>query len=225
MIRKLVIMAKSKKGEYGYCVAGLDLQSGEWIRLNLRGEYSIPRHLFCCENKEIDVLDTIAIDLIDDDNRFFYQPENRYCDINSLQILKEEPKKVVERRLVQDSKLRDYIFFDDNNLLYYEWLKEYQGDYYSLMVIKPENVVFHRNNSGKLVVDFEYNEKQYRDFRITDEEFSKDGIFEERMPSDIPFLFVVSLGEKFDNKNSGESENWKLVASVIDAVMFNYYVV
>lgn len=220
MTHDLVILAKSKKGDNGYCVAGLDLRSGEWIRLNMRGEYSIPQHLFCYESgEEINVLDAITIELTDYDTRFYHQPENHYCNIRSLKKITEDPRRAIKYRLEQDLKLHGSIFYDNNNRVDSAWLRSYQGYYYSLMIVEPRNVLFHRNSVGKLLVDFEYADKQYKNIRVTDGEFdSWIGDFAEYEVADAQYVFVASLGEDFQNPNSRRTENWKFIAAVIDAI-------
>ena len=80
MKHRIVLMAKSKKGKDGYCVAGIDSDSGEWVRLNVPGYYSIPKDMFkYSDGTEPELLDLISVEITGKDNRDTWQPENHFC--------------------------------------------------------------------------------------------------------------------------------------------------
>lgn len=219
MRRSIVILTKSKKGEDGYCVAGLDLTTGDWVRLNVAGEYSFPRNKFCFHNgQEIEILDTVSTDIIAKDNSIQYQPENYYCNPSSLQSIEASCEQVIADRVEKDRQLHQHVFYNENNRVLSAELEGRTNDYHSLMLIEPDKLVFRRNERGRLLAYFEYNGVPYRKIRVTDLNYTNS----EDFPINIPvyakkqYYLVMSLGEKFYNPATGKTENWKFAAAAIE---------
>ena len=219
MRRNIVIMTKSKKGDDGYCVTGIDLDSNEWIRLNIRGEYSFPRQLFCYENgEEVQVLDTVSIDITSKDYSSKLQPENYFCDPASIQYVNKPREKAVADRAKKDREQHSHIFYNNGNHVLSESLETRGVELYSLMVVEPENLHFRRNENGRLLIYFKYGSKEYRGIRVTDIDYRNSDRFPEKqiVYARKPSLIVMSLGENYYNPTSGKTENWKFAASIIE---------
>lgn len=70
---EIIILANSmKKG--GHCIAGIDRETGEWIRPVARGNRAIHNSVA----KQIELLDIVEIPLASDSPKDRYQRENRY---------------------------------------------------------------------------------------------------------------------------------------------------
>lgn len=110
------------------------------------------------------------------------------------------------------------FFYDDKNHIATSLLDECDGQYYSLMLIRPEKLALRRSEKGKLLATFEYNGNIYRNIRVTDMEMDQSSNFPagKTLYANSPQILVMSLGEDFFNPNTGITENWKFVASIID---------
>lgn len=219
MKHEIVLMAKSKKGDDGYCIAGIDADSGSWIRLNMRGNYSIPRRLFRYpDGTEPKLLDSMLIEFDGRDTTLAFQPENYYCSITSLSKSEKDNCNVAKERLERDRRYEEVLY---DNLPYVEasMLRGYQGEYRSLMIVEPEDFHYFKQQEGKINAYFRYKGNDYKAFRITDIDFINS--LKAETPGryhypDKEYVLVVSMGVPFINRHSGAEECWKLVAAVIE---------
>ena len=77
MTRNLIILANSRKMG-NRCIAGIDAESGEWIRPCFEnGDSGVPWHIRQVNGVEPQLLDIIKIPLADDGPHRDIQPENR----------------------------------------------------------------------------------------------------------------------------------------------------
>ena len=219
MKHRIVLMAKSKKGKDGYCVAGIDSDSGEWVRLNVPGYYSIPKDMFkYSDGTEPELLDLISVEITGKDNRDTWQPENHFCRLKTIEKEAACDGDVVLARLQEDSK-KETILYSDKPFVETEWLNNYVGEKYSLIAIEPEKLRFVRKNEKVVTAAFKYNGVNYSGIRITDLDFLKkceNQKTNQHFYADKDYILVVSLGLPFINDYNGREENWKLIASVID---------
>ena len=219
MKHDLVLMAKSKKRR-GYCVAGIDCNTGDWIRLNIQGRESVPRYMLrFADDTEPDLLDVISVDIFDKDDTEPFQPENYFCSLDNLERSGADYLHIVERRLSKD-RMNRAVFYNHENSVDYKWLCESCEKYYSLMLVDPINLVFRENESGKINASFEYGGNYYRNIRVTDLEFEAswkmDG-HRSRTGACDNYVLVLSMGLPYKHDDEPEEEKcWKLVAAVID---------
>ena len=87
MYKKIVLLAKSKKHQ-NYCVAGKDVDTGEWVRL-ISEEEEIhnavrPENLIYSDETEAQILDVLRAKVkeVDEENINPNQPENYILDKN-----------------------------------------------------------------------------------------------------------------------------------------------
>lgn len=83
MKKRIVILTKSDKCN-DYCVAGIDMDSGKWVRLENRR--IIPSHalnkrdLICEDGTSCEELDIVEADCLTENAALLHQPENIYID-------------------------------------------------------------------------------------------------------------------------------------------------
>lgn len=213
MEKNIVLLSKSRKHR-NYCVAGKDIQTGEWVRLiseNSEIHNAIePKDLKYDTGGEADLLDVVRITLKDmsEEYKNTYQPENYILDnINYLGQLKE----CNLNKLVDDI---DTIFFNQNNCISSEDLK-YINDVNSLLMVEvPVLKVKIKNCENKrLIANIKYNQIWYNGLTITDMKFT-DKYYDEIQRSNEKYFYnikiVVSLGECYYNYH------YKLIATVFD---------
>ena len=67
MKKEIIILTKSDK-RAGYCIAGIDKETGEWVRVissNWMTEHAVPgSDLVCDDGKEVDIYNVVEIEFI-----------------------------------------------------------------------------------------------------------------------------------------------------------------
>lgn len=170
---KFLILAVSYKSG-GLCVAGLDLDSLEYVRIGGKNCESISPNEFTYKtaNKEIqlNILDVISIDAVKLANNGC-QTENYWLKgIKSYDgTLAVADIDVIYTKL----KTKSYIFLDVFDYINIDHIKDVD---YSLQFVKVQNftVVQRENARGnlKLYADFEYNDRRYSGICVTDSVFN-----------------------------------------------------
>ena len=215
MNKDIVLLAKSRK-HYNYCIAGKDINTGEWIRL-ISEDDTIhnairPTDLIYEDNTEAEILDIIRVCVkeIEDENKILYQPENYILD-DRYYLLKLEDGNLNDLdNIIDDVEL---IFFNTSNSISKNDLQEIKN-VSSLVLIEPEIVKVKRKNDTDLWANVKYNGIWYNKLTIKDINFTK------KYYNDIPsnsngrnfynMKLVISLGEEYMGKH------YKLIASVIE---------
>lgn len=210
---KTIVLTKSKKW-FNFCVAGKDIESGEWVRLTSDDcsiHNAIPTSSFFYKKtgKEIEVLDIISVDVNMPDFFDSTQPENR--------LVKESNYKYEGRYKGNFKELEDdceVIFYNDRNRISHEDLiKEKKIN--SLLLIKADIVKFKYNKEKKKVyANIKYKGRWYNSLAVTDSDFIEKYetyIMERGMDGRnwYHIHLVISLGEEYKN------DHYKLVASVL----------
>lgn len=220
MFKRIVLLTKSKKN-HGYCVAGIDIETGQWVRLMKEGEPSVSAEdIRYPDGKDAEVLDCVQINIIEE-CRTDLQPENVAFETANIRP-DDEPivTAVIEQRLKQDYELHKFVYHNKYPKLLDAMLPSAaKDDPYSLMIIEPEKVKIIKTQYGKVLADFTWKEKKYNSFRITDIEFIDNvcaGSEEKSFELNMPLYFVISLGEPFKNPITGGIEYYKLIASIIE---------
>lgn len=196
-IKKIIVMTESSKFKNS-CVAGIDVNTGKWIRVVSDDE------------------DTQGA-LTNDDLRYEDGTKCQVMDVVDIPYLKKVPTKVQPENILIDrgyyirkdgvatlddilsihpSERHDYVFATRYSSVKEEYLEEQRVDY-SLILIKVNHLVFSRkeNNMGqlKLKAIFTYNNVNYADVSVTDPDFFDA---EENDKIQSAYL-VVSLGEPY----------------------------
>ena len=156
MIREVVILTMSSKN-HGYCVAGIDLQNGEWIRLvsddaDTHGALSKEDVRYsdgvCC--KPLDVV-RVAIDQY---TPIEHQPENALIDSTKY--------------LIHPAEYHDVLLGNQ-----YAYITE-AGIYKvseSLILVKVSDLTINHPSEWSTKASFTYRGMQYSNMAVTDPEY------------------------------------------------------
>jgi len=188
-------MTKSLKDK-DYCVAGIDMETGEWVRLvSSKDGDSCPKEFL--DDSKVNVLDVIEVG-------FKYhapyktQKENWLIDESIL------PKKLGTKTIEQVMKIRlssasPYVFGNDKNALSTDDVKNLN---HSLEIIEATKLSFDTSLKGDgrhhYKIHFTYKGNQYH-LSLTDPKFRVEGIDSWIIPKAI---IVVSI----PSEPYGESE-------------------
>lgn len=224
MEKRIVCLANSWKNG-GRCVAGIDLDTGEWIRpVNPGGD---KLHKSQIENQYGDqprVLDIINIPLRTK-APLYYQPENYTIDPNQQwqQVGQFNFNQLTNFSCNGNNIYLDCDFFNDNDKsVSSEKLKD-SNCKHSLSLIKPQELKiekFDRSQWGEkpqIKANFLFGEKYYN-LVITDDKFKapffKDDSLDECGYYELntnDIYLTISLGEIYKR----DKNHYKLVAAVI----------
>ncbi len=212
MYKKIVLLAKSKKHQ-NYCVAGKDVDTGEWVRL-ISEEEEIhnavrPENLIYSDETEAQILDVIRAKVkeVDEENINPNQPENYILDKNYYLTKIEEETYNLDDMIDNTEK----IFFNDMNSISVEDLQDIDN-IHSLVLIEPDIVRVRIKNETDLIANVWYKGVWYNNLTITDSRFNREYYNEiiDEPRSFRDFKIVVSLAEEYNNRH------YKLIASVIE---------
>lgn len=211
LTKTIICLANSNKLG-ARCIAGVDIENGEWIRPVGSGNHGALTHpeRTYDDGSEPALLDLIELSL-DGPTPQPGQPED-------WRIAPARWRKV--GHLDDDSAMEwmewlatDGPVFGRNTGSFMEWKVANEGVPSSLAVVRPNNLEWKKNAYGKVRCEFLHAGSAH-DLPVTDpvwlDEFADDALDSAWRHSDdeIPFL-VISLGEPYRGRH------WKLVAGVI----------
>ena len=165
MYMELAILTKSSKRS-GYCVAGINIKTGEWIRLTSEDKDShgalFKKDMQYEDKSECQILDIVRVK-ITDKNPSKYQPENVLIDKDSYweRQGKLSIKDVLKLHPPEDHK---FIFLNERS---YITKHEIDSIGYSLILIYAEEL-FIVKDQNKTKVNFRYGSNQYKYMSVTD---------------------------------------------------------
>lgn len=167
MEKKIIILTKSKKHS-GYCVAGIDYETGEWIRLvssDLETEGAVPWEDLQCSNGEtLEVYDIIMCRLLRKCGTIV-QPENCLYD----ETVKWE--KVGKSNLDEVIKIHgydsvEYVFENEDTKLPADWI--FSGNpSLCLLKVKDASIWVKTFEDKKISLNFTYDDIQYKYMSIS----------------------------------------------------------
>jgi hypothetical protein len=214
--KELIILAASRK--YGkYCVAGIDIRSGEWLRLvstDSDAHYALDaRDLKMDNGEQASKLDLVSIEFID--RAFSYFQSENYV------IRKHSPWHFIRKASIAEvislhpPNRSEYIFYDTSRRIprnYYCHLEF--SDITSLLLISPESAhvqVLQQNDKRKICLQLRYRNRDYEPLPVTDLEFC--ALCENLEPGLYPMhkqgIMLCSVGECY------EQYHYKLVAGIM----------
>ena len=205
-------MANSYK-EGGRCVAGIDLDTGQWIR-PVSGEPGgkLPTH----KVSDLHVLDVVEISLADDADDEGCQPENHLWD-------RIEWKKI--RRLKPEEVLQ---YCEDDTVILHNREKYVNVDYFdsiaphqwkSLQLVHIRNVVFDFEvwpEGKKWEACFFDGDGNKLWLRITDPEFLQKLKVQGGARRDCDCILTISLATPWQKDTKTSPRCYKVVAGVIE---------
>lgn len=173
MTKDIVILTKSTK-RGGYCVAGIDIDSGEWVRLTSSDEWShgalTNAHMTYADGTACKVLDCVRVEVVRE-VPIAHQPENVLIDEKrkfqklgewTLQdVLRVHPPEQLDTVYVNTDPFLDEDGMErvDRSLVLIRvpWLRLFQR------AINPEKT--------RVKVNFLYNDEFYNNISMTDPEY------------------------------------------------------
>lgn len=221
MERDIVILAASEKNG-DYCVAGIDVDSGEWLRPythNVETKGAVPlRHITYADGTHVKLFDVVRINFADNCHNPM-QPENFYYDETARwrKVDKLTLDEVIKRRGLDD---RVKIFFNADRSVVEQNLVDIKKRE-SLILVKAFDLSIvvepphelSRDRSKKFRLNFSHNGIDYRRFSVGDTRIRR--YFGEKDFGTYPFAdynFVVfSLTDKFELNG----KNYKVAAQFL----------
>lgn len=193
----MVVLTKSSK--FGkYCVAGFNLNNGNWIRLVTNDKAShgavATENLVCNDGSIVQVLDVIDVPVLGPCQDAI-QPENVLIDLDkNIEFVQNMSLDDVLR--IHPLENRSYIL---GNVNFYVEAAQIESVGYSLTIVEVSNleIIQEENPLGnhKTKAYFDYNGSKYVHMSVTDEQFYS-------VNSGTKFdkaILVVSIGTPFNN--------------------------
>lgn len=208
MRHNIIILANSRKMG-NRCIAGIDAQSGEWMRPCFgTGKDGIPWEIRRVDDGEPKLLDIISIPLANDGPHRNIQPENR---ILSEGTWEKVGKTTVKQVLKYVQKYEPILHNADRRIHVSSLYKIHENNRKSLCIIRT-NVVFTTKASTigkkKVVASFEHCGAQYN-IDVTD---PIEYAFPPYSTGEAKCLLTISLGMPYERDNYC----YKFVAGVIE---------
>ena len=168
MDKTIIILTKSKKHS-GYCVAGIDYETGEWIRLvssDTETEGAVPKeHLELYDGEDLEIYDVIQCKLLRPCPTLV-QPENWLYD-ETIKWRKIGESNIDEVLDIHGYDSPEYIFGDNQVSLPEDWRFE---DGTSLCLVEVQNAtIWVKTFDGNQTVslNFTYNGVDYKYMKIS----------------------------------------------------------
>lgn len=167
MEKKIIILTKSKKHS-GYCVAGIDYETGEWIRLvssDSETEGAVPWEDLQYSNGEtLEVYDIIMCRLLRKCGTIV-QPENCLYDetVRWEKVGKSNLDEVIK---IHGYDSVDYVFENEDTKLSADWI--FSGNpSLCLLKVKDASVWVKTFEDKKISLNFTYDDIQYKYMSIS----------------------------------------------------------
>lgn len=184
MTKEVAILTKSSK-HGGFCVAGVDLDTGEWVRLvsdDVQSHGALSRRDITYEDRSICTpLDVVLVDVVEE-APLPHQPENYLID--SRKYWQKTRKCTLSDVLeVHPAEVRPYLYGNMNPFVDGEEIDDID---YSLTLVNVSSLTISQTtniyNKPKTKASFIYNGKWYNNMSVTD-----------------PAFYSVSDGTSFSN--------------------------
>ena len=164
--KDIVILTKSAKN-HGYCVAGIDINSGEWVRIvGYNNGPLYPNDMISSNNRSCEPLDVVRVTFLGH-TPYGCQTENEEMD----PYTKWKYIKSMSLSEVLQIHPEDNMSFIFGNIFYGLTEEDKDSLDYSLTMISVTNLSFYTSNNRKTKARFLYNGRIYRDICVTDEDF------------------------------------------------------
>lgn len=221
VLKRIVILTKSKKYN-NFCVAGLDVNTGEWIRV-VTDENNISHavtqdDMMMVDGNEADVLDVVQINFLRH-SMLPHQPENWTMDRN-VKWSKIRTMTLNEVLRLRPTETNGFIFYNSEKFVSQDALEEIEDeDKYSLTLIAPVNpkiIVGSFDNKKKVSACFGFNGENYTFLQITDQHYlskyskKSDGTYYDLENA----YFVVSLADFYNAQDTTKSGYYKVIAKI-----------
>ena len=207
-----VIMAKSTMWG-AFCVAGIDIHNGEWYRFVSYGDgepLDDSLMMFLNSGGSCEVLDVAGIRVAEEIPRHNHVED---CMIERDGWLKLGHMSMNEVLEIHPAEEYRYIYGNDREYIT-DWEIDELDLWYSLILIKVEELRLRviRNLEGKLKIraEFVHCGRRYRDIRVTDPDYSAEGLGRGVKVGDAYLVMSVPV-KPFQGKY------YKLIAKIFQA--------
>lgn len=218
MTRELILLAVSRK--YGkYCVAGIDTNSGGWLRLvttDSDAHYAIDAKDLIMDNGEVATkLDIVRIEIVD--RAFSYFQSENYVIRKHTPWQFKGKANIADVLKVHSPNRSEYIFYDTQRRIpkqFYCGLKF--SEIASLLLISSDCArvqVQDVNHKRRVCLHLRYQGRDYEPLPVTDLEFC--ALCEKLEPGLYPMrkkgILLCSVGECYEK----DQFHYKLVAGIM----------
>lgn len=224
MFKKLIILTKSRK-HGGYCIAGVDIHTGEWIRIisddiESSTDEITERQLTYINGQVVDILNIVKVKC-KEFKPYYYQPENYVLD-SSTQFTKLGEASLRDVLNIHGFEKKDFIYFNSDYRVENSFINNMDDkNKYSLVLIKVTNPSVNVSvkpwsscGEKSVTLSFFYNHYHYNYFRITDDDFASE--YHENECGNYQlhgnYALVISLGELYKINSS----HYKLIAKIFE---------
>lgn len=209
MEHKIVILTKSAMHK-GFCVAGIDIDSGTWVRL-VSDKNGSPLNAYytayCNTNGECRPLNVVSVNIIAN-VPIHNQREN--CQISAESMYKLGTCENIHQVLqFHQAENHQYIFGNALKRLTENNMQGFNFNH-SLILVYVHDLIFTTSDYGKNKANFIYNGIQYKYMSVTDPEY-----FAEKIADGTKFrnaYLVVSMP-----KDSFQGYYYKFIAKIFPA--------
>lgn len=218
MEKTIILLTKSRKMN-NYCVAGIDVKSGEWIRVISEDEaikHAIKEYDMQYRDGSLPrILDVVKL-VCKKRQPSYYQPENWILDNRYYweKIRRSTLHEVLQLNLPCNER---YIFCNGERAVDDDELRRMGGSSRSLMLIQPQFVTIHVQQweeKRKVTASFTYNGIRYKYLTITDLEYESKyrhcAMGDYQVQKNL--YFVISLGDLYER----DRKHYKLIATVLE---------
>lgn len=193
MKRDLIVLTMSDKNKR-YCIAGIDVVTGEWIRLvtdDMKSNGGLSNDDLQYEDGSYcEIFDCIEVEVKRSDS--WIQPENYEINTN-IYIKKIRKYSLADIIKIHEPEIHNYLLGNEWN---YITEAKVSTIGYSLAFVYVKDLVLHNElnkySALKTKADFFYNNIHYKNVSVTDSDFYREGTFGEA-------FLVVSLPEISSN--------------------------
>lgn len=223
MEKEVIILTKSDKNG-GYCVAGIDKNNGNFIRLvseDNKSNFALYDNdlIYVDEENYVETMDIVRVQLKGKQN-CGYQPENYTID-NSYYM--EKIGTITRSEIIKYLMNKDYIFYNISNCIDREELEK-QLKKYSLIIFEVSKLKLWKDmyKEGRITASFVHNVNEYNFIKVTDHNLTQKYYQRVIESSPRPFILnnailIMSLAPEFRGKH------YKLVANIIEEEPLYWY--
>lgn len=212
MEKKIIILTKSKKHS-GYCVAGIDYETGEWIRLvssDSETEGAVPWEDLQYSNGEtLEVYDIIMCRLLRKCGTIV-QPENCLYDetVKWEKVGKSNLDEVIK---IHGYDSMDYVFENEDTKLSADWI--FSGNpSLCLLKVKDASVWVKTFEDKKISLNFTYDDIQYKYMSIS--QIDLLNYYRNKIDDSYP-LGTVTVVFSLTDKYYWNGKYYKVVAQIL----------
>lgn len=206
MTKDIIILTKSKK-DNGYCVAGIEQETGKWIRLvssNQMLKGALSDFDMQLTNGEIcEPLDLVRVEIQEAVPKGC-QTENHLI-MYGKKWLKLGTKTINDVLKVHSPSNRDKIFGSS-----FPCLNAVDYFTYSLVLAEVENLRIYYNSTGSRKAEFIYNTIHYKGVSVTDIEYCRKRIHQNEFNYENAYIVVSIPNEPYE----ADGKYYKFIAKV-----------